>query len=172
MGGNLGLWVPRRRGRRCYARQEFLDVSPGVDRDWATPSQNRAWDAVSLRLGWKNGEINSPLQTPTVQIAGCAIVAEWGKSWSVGAPASWETMLREARIPRCESRRRPRLGDAFTKSGMGCGEFTPRLEEWRDKLASTNPDGPNCRLRDCCGMGGNLGLRVPRRRGRRCYARH
>src|SRR5579859_6058514 len=96
MGGNLGLWVPRRRGRRCYARQEFLDVSPGVDRDWATPSQNRAWDAVSLRLGWKNGEINSPLQTPTVQIAGCAIVAEWG---------------------------------------------------------------------------GNLGLRVPRRRGRRCYAR-
>src|SRR5579859_3593132 len=81
------------------------------------------------------------------------LLGNGGKSWSAGDPASWGTMLREARIPRCESGRRPRLGDAFTKSGMGCGEFTPRLEEWRDKLASTNPDGPNCRLRDCCGMG-------------------
>src|SRR5579859_3182681 len=127
MGENLGLRVTRRRGGRCYARQEFLDVSPGVDRVWATPSQNRAWDAVSLRLGWKNGEINSPLQTPTVQIAGCAIVAEWGKSWSVGAPASWETMLREARIPRCESRRRPRLGDAFTLILISIGKTLARV---------------------------------------------
>src|SRR5579859_3479370 len=126
MGGNLGLWVPRRRGRRCYARQEFLDVSPGVDRDWATPSQNRAWDAVSLRLGWKNGEINSPLQTPTVQIAGCAIVAEWGEILVCGCPGVvGDDVTRD--IPRCKPGRRPRLGDAFTLILISIGKTLARV---------------------------------------------